>query len=262
MIKPMNDTGRAFLAEICNDPSNDVPRLTYADWLDEHGESERAEFVRVQCELAKNLNGSTAIHSASEWHRLRRRERELFLKIPCSTWEPFPADLSCTSRGFRSKAVLEWGQWLRIADAVYWREVPCEACDGTGSRQSYDPASDTYRRTHGECPACRGRGTAPPMMECPTCKGTGDLGTLEGRHGCYTCGGYKQRGTGRITRPCPETAQPIEEVRLTTLPEGSEWVGEEFLLEYCKTRWPGVRFVTADAVAAIGGLRGDDRNWG
>ena len=33
-------------------PHDDAPRLIYADWLDEHGQPERAEFVRVQCRLA------------------------------------------------------------------------------------------------------------------------------------------------------------------------------------------------------------------
>jgi uncharacterized protein (TIGR02996 family) len=34
-------------------PDDDAPRLIYADWLDEHGRPERAEFVRVQCALAR-----------------------------------------------------------------------------------------------------------------------------------------------------------------------------------------------------------------
>jgi uncharacterized protein (TIGR02996 family) len=32
-------------------PEDDAPRLIYADWLDEHGQSERAEFVRLQCAM-------------------------------------------------------------------------------------------------------------------------------------------------------------------------------------------------------------------
>lgn len=43
----------AFLAAIIADPDNDMPRLVYADYLDEQGHSERAEFIRVQCELAR-----------------------------------------------------------------------------------------------------------------------------------------------------------------------------------------------------------------
>jgi uncharacterized protein (TIGR02996 family) len=43
----------AFLQAILEDPDDDTPRLVYADWLDEHGDADRAEFIRVQCELAR-----------------------------------------------------------------------------------------------------------------------------------------------------------------------------------------------------------------
>src|SRR5690242_12611585 len=42
----------AFLHAIRENPGDDGPRLVYADWLDEHGQPERAEFIRVQCQLA------------------------------------------------------------------------------------------------------------------------------------------------------------------------------------------------------------------
>src|SRR5262249_29199298 len=42
----------AFLRAILDAPDDDAPRLVYADWLDEHGETERAEFIRVQITLA------------------------------------------------------------------------------------------------------------------------------------------------------------------------------------------------------------------
>src|SRR4051794_27785012 len=31
----------------------DGPRLIFADWLDDHGEPERAEFIRLQCEESR-----------------------------------------------------------------------------------------------------------------------------------------------------------------------------------------------------------------
>lgn len=42
----------AFLAKIIAEPDEDVHRLVYADWLQDHGRPERAEFIRVQCEIA------------------------------------------------------------------------------------------------------------------------------------------------------------------------------------------------------------------
>jgi uncharacterized protein (TIGR02996 family) len=42
----------ALLAAIQAAPDDDAPRLIFADWLDEHGETGRAEFIRVQIEMA------------------------------------------------------------------------------------------------------------------------------------------------------------------------------------------------------------------
>jgi uncharacterized protein (TIGR02996 family) len=39
----------AFLRAVIDRPDDNLPRLIFADWLDEHGEPERAEFIRVQC---------------------------------------------------------------------------------------------------------------------------------------------------------------------------------------------------------------------
>ena len=43
---------QAFLNALKANPADDTTRLVYADWLDEHGDPLRAEFIRVQCELA------------------------------------------------------------------------------------------------------------------------------------------------------------------------------------------------------------------
>src|SRR5437867_4475006 len=43
----------AFLQAILDAPDDDTPRLVYADWLDEHGDSPRAEFIRVQIERSR-----------------------------------------------------------------------------------------------------------------------------------------------------------------------------------------------------------------
>ena len=44
---------RAFLDDIIAHPEDDAPRLIFADWLGEHGDEARAEFIRVQVALAK-----------------------------------------------------------------------------------------------------------------------------------------------------------------------------------------------------------------
>jgi uncharacterized protein (TIGR02996 family) len=77
----------AFLRAIADHPDDDLPRLIYADWLDEHGDPARAEFIRVQCELAgppvaesrrsdllareRELLKAHGQEWAAEWHGLR-----------------------------------------------------------------------------------------------------------------------------------------------------------------------------------------------
>src|SRR5262245_22546514 len=45
-------TNAALEAAIIADADDDGPRLIYADWLEDHGDPVRAEFIRVQCRLA------------------------------------------------------------------------------------------------------------------------------------------------------------------------------------------------------------------
>jgi uncharacterized protein (TIGR02996 family) len=66
----MNDEEALFQA-ILDAPEDDAPRLVYADWIEERGQPERAEFIRVQIELARLPAGS------STTTRLKVRERQL-----------------------------------------------------------------------------------------------------------------------------------------------------------------------------------------
>src|SRR3954454_19585646 len=71
-----DQTRAGFLAAICRSPDDDAPRLVYADWLEEHGDPERAEFIRVQCEL-EPMRDQYEIDRAAELHT---REKELLWK--------------------------------------------------------------------------------------------------------------------------------------------------------------------------------------
>jgi uncharacterized protein (TIGR02996 family) len=60
----------AFLRAIADAPDDDAPRLVYADWLDEHGQPDRAEFVRLLCrydEAAMNRLRDIAPSQDAEW---------------------------------------------------------------------------------------------------------------------------------------------------------------------------------------------------
>src|SRR5262245_48701346 len=65
---------QAFLDAIIAAPEDDAPRLVYADWLDDHGDSDRAEFIRVQCDLARRPKYDP------DRPPLEARERELLKK--------------------------------------------------------------------------------------------------------------------------------------------------------------------------------------
>lgn len=46
------DERAALLRAILEQPEDDTVRLVYADWLEEHDEAERGEFIRLQCRIA------------------------------------------------------------------------------------------------------------------------------------------------------------------------------------------------------------------
>jgi len=70
----------AFIAAIADRPLDDVPRLVYADYLEENGDSARAEFIRVQCELARIADDNDPRHD-----ELSDRESEL-LRVHRAEW--------------------------------------------------------------------------------------------------------------------------------------------------------------------------------
>ena len=63
----------ALLEAVRDLPHDDLPRLAYADWLEEHGEGDRAEFIRTQIALAGLPAGDPRRPA------LARREIELIL---------------------------------------------------------------------------------------------------------------------------------------------------------------------------------------
>lgn len=83
--------GADLLAAVLANPDDDTVRLVYADWLQEHGDEARAEFIRVQIELARNdvlARGACSVcgkvtgerHAPKcewpqRWNALRRREK-------------------------------------------------------------------------------------------------------------------------------------------------------------------------------------------
>jgi uncharacterized protein (TIGR02996 family) len=79
----MTDRERGFLDAVLADAGDDVVRLIFADFLEDHGQPERGEFIRVQCEQVRlRASGYLCFHDLTmppdcALCVLRRREREL-----------------------------------------------------------------------------------------------------------------------------------------------------------------------------------------
>jgi uncharacterized protein (TIGR02996 family) len=110
----------AFLADIVEHPEDDAPRLVYADWLDEHGRPERAEFIRAQVELAR------AGEDDPGRDRLVERERQL-LDAHGTAWRaelPGWARKGCVfRRGFVEQVTATVAQFVKQAHLL-WRQTP------------------------------------------------------------------------------------------------------------------------------------------
>src|SRR5689334_524468 len=110
----------AFLEAIRKAPEDDTPRLVYADWLEEHGDDARAEFIRIQCTLAGLPADDPGRPALSD------RERAL-LAAHRDSWVaalPAWARRECVfRRGFVARVSATAVQWLKGGEAVV-RQVP------------------------------------------------------------------------------------------------------------------------------------------
>ena len=244
----------ALLWAILSDPADDLPRLMYADWLEEHpvdpcphcgggrpGEwchpvngagrcatcdgtnvvpnrnAERAEFIRVQVELASrawNCPGCSPhsthcfegcddcdTHSA-----LRRRERELWAKGVKGAFVGVPGGWIVAITGETP------GGWDRLAefrrgfveaiscDLAAFAGGPCEVCRywSRGPGTYMDPG-------HPSCGTCRGTGRTPGIAKALFLSQPVTAVTLTDREPYWNGGGFCWY---RTTRHRPSPAVP------------------------------------------------------
>jgi uncharacterized protein (TIGR02996 family) len=89
-----------LLAAVCADPDDDAARLVLADWLDESGEADRAELIRVQCrmsQLAAAWDRSDAPPGISTRKKRSNKKRgQVFYRANLT---PFRPSFSALSRG-------------------------------------------------------------------------------------------------------------------------------------------------------------------
>ncbi len=101
-MTPRSPDEAALLAGVWAAPHDDLPRLVYADWLDEHGDAPRAEFIRLQIDRAAREAVGDDVTPEAEW-----REEELcaahgsdWSNADGMNWGSDPPPPSTFQRGF------------------------------------------------------------------------------------------------------------------------------------------------------------------
>jgi uncharacterized protein (TIGR02996 family) len=253
----------AFLRAILADPSDDGPRLVYADWLDERGQAARAEFIRVQCELAK---GCDKCHGA-RWRAIRAQYdpggadfgNDGYIE-PCDCnpdpkavfWDETKPSLAALEAAKERRAALRRRERELLTAGGYPNTVaePCNEyrwlAEVVPDLSFWHGINWVFRRgfvasaaltlaafAGGPCENCDGFGeftrenSDGPRGPCPDCGGKWNSGPHDELDGMW------DKGTGRTPGLAPQLfgAAPITEVRLTDrvpLTEGgnSYWHGE------------------------------------
>ena len=241
-------TARDFMETICRSPDDDTLRGVFSDWLEENGQSERAEFCRVQCELAKPCTACSGEGEYDADHRpgkmecrlcfgqktlygpradeLRRREREL-LKDHWNEWTPdgfiaVGADNFVMQEGGYEDLgddplTVKFARGFIDAITCRWEDWiggACRECYGTGTYLGMPLASNP-----GVCNVCHGTRLTPgierllcwhPKYSRDVCPDCGGTGMHRKEPwGCAHC-----VGLGAVPRPFPATAQPVRRVVL------------------------------------------------
>lgn len=131
----------AFIRTIAENLDDDTPRLVFADWLEDHDEPDRAEFIRVQVEL-EPMRDQYEVPRAAELHQREdkiRKDRTWLGDMP-ERWDDsemgvsvefrrgFPDLLLCPARSF-----LQFGQAIRDRHPTI-RRVVIHCLNGWGER--------------------------------------------------------------------------------------------------------------------------------
>ena len=185
-----------FLRAIRENPADDAPRLVYADWLDENGRPERAEFIRVCVDLIRVRQaaadaGGRDPRLAARLAHLEARKADLFYRRDPAVVGPYPRGWRCLlappgyddtwyatrqatgalflARGLGELVITRAGKWVTHGDKILAahpvREVrlagePEEVTSGRDRGVRGDPARRTF-------PAAAVAAAARPDDESP-----------------------------------------------------------------------------------------------
>ncbi len=123
----------AFLADICQHPADDTPRLIYADWLEDHGDHDRANFIRQQIRTGEarddwNIGAALILTTGIA------DSRGLLGIGAARVRRGFIAEITLTAAAFVGgrcgRCVGPDGDRLHYTGKIQGK--PCPDCDGTG----------------------------------------------------------------------------------------------------------------------------------
>lgn len=163
----MTDRETQYRGILAN-PFDSLARLVYADRLEEEGEPERAEFIRLQHEIPAHACAKLKPHAAHlvapvcrgcvELDAMRKRERHLLLRH-CLKWVPAGWEVITSDMWAPAKSGQKWpavrfhrGFASEVRCSLgWWQGGRCDDCVGSG--EPYEP--------HPTCSPCRGTGRTP-----------------------------------------------------------------------------------------------------
>jgi uncharacterized protein (TIGR02996 family) len=110
----------ALHAAVCAHPDDDTPRLVFADWLQEHDEEERAEFIRVQIEAARLPAGKKRTAKEARANELLAVYEKAWAKpIKRFVAQPLRGAVYAFRRGFIDTVAVRPNQFLEDIDDLF-----------------------------------------------------------------------------------------------------------------------------------------------
>lgn len=152
----MTDTEKSLLDAVCADPFDDATRLVAADWYDDNGQWERAEFIRERIRGGQPPTifppGSPVVYQTVKPATPMRyvNEGDFFPELDITIIhiaDGIPGVSLTEHRGFISEVTLTLAQFMGGS---------CRDCDGRG-----DYLHPTHYRQ--PCKLCKGTGTTPGL---------------------------------------------------------------------------------------------------
>ena len=148
-------TREGLVAAILAAPDDDLPRLVFADWLEENGEADRAAWIRIQCELERTMPDRRPWYIPGNWpDKVRPTSRQ---NLERHIW----------AKAVESEMVLDWFK-------VFAHNSVSEA--GVGIIWGDDQMSDTDDDDGTECPRATIRRGFVSEVHCTLADWCGDDG--------------------------------------------------------------------------------------